>query len=362
MSGTLRWAALTGILLAVLTGVLLVAFAGPATAAYAPAPEFNRGLTAEVQVGIVVMNRDEGTISLIPNIGLTGNAQNFCLLLPTPTVPTLEPMGQPIWWSAVNLTQPDALRRAKWDYGCGSDWQPDMMMPALRDDVAQILGPTVGPFVAEVLEADDVDALAAWLIDREFTLAIRDLNRFAPYLERGWVITAMSLDTARVHLSTWIDINVMPTRFTFEASQWELPLPILATGRSGSLPVAFFVIDDHRMTLPGFTTTYANVLNESEMRAIAEAHPDLAPVLETGRVLTRLDRTFIYADSMAASIVLERADSDDEIRRTTYYRGSPGGLPALLVGLGGLLLGARRFFRRRYGDTGSPAEKGDHCA
>ena len=81
----------------------------------------------------------------------------------------------------------------------------------------------------------------------------------------------MRLDTSKpgttVPLGGW-DNNVDPVELTYASPTLEVPLDILAINRSGFLPMVFFVVDEHRTTLPGFATLYANRLTAGETAAI----------------------------------------------------------------------------------------------
>ncbi len=113
----------------------------------------------------------------------------------------------------------------------------------------------------------------------------------------------------------------------------------------------FYVVDDHRTTLPGFQTGYANRVSSSEFRAIESAYPSVAPYVEDGRFLTKLSRTFGSQDAMIETLTLARAGSDDEFRPTwgggRLALGFAAGLPGHLLVLCGVVAAVRRITRRR---------------
>ena len=62
------------------------------------------------QLNLVVMNREEGEVRLVPNIRLVGTASDFALVVPTPSFPDLAPLEGDIWNDAAALTAPVAAR------------------------------------------------------------------------------------------------------------------------------------------------------------------------------------------------------------------------------------------------------------
>ncbi|MCA9729151.1 MAG: hypothetical protein KC729_15785, partial [Candidatus Eisenbacteria bacterium] len=111
----------------------------------------------------------------------------------------------------------------------------------------------------------------------------------------------------------------------------------------------FYVVDDHRTTLSGFDTRYANRISGSEMRAIEDLYPSVAGYLASGRILTRLQRSFFSGDPMTETLTLVQAANDDEVRTSQsggFLLGMIGGFPGQLLGLVGLA-GALGALRRR---------------
>ena len=173
--------------------------------------------------------------------------------------------------------------------------------------------------------------------EHEFPLDVADAVLFEPYIERGWVFTAMKLDPERAQMPIggW-NTNVEPVRMTYEATEFELALPLMSINRAAWMPVAVYVVDNNRMDLEGFETLYANRITRNEHRAIVAAHPGMADFIKPDRWLTRLDRTFDSDDAMEASLYLERARSNTEFRRVFRTRGSLSlGMLLLVLGLTG---------------------------
>jgi hypothetical protein len=172
-----------------------------------------------------------------------------------------------------------------------------------------------------------------WLQENDFEIEDEDAAKFEPFVERDWFFTAMKPDTSdpgnQMPTVGW-DNNVDPIMFTYDDDTFELPVQLLSINRTGRFPVVFYVVDDHRMTFDGFTTTYANKVNSNEYEEISRRYPSLGPFLAPRRFLTRLDKTYFPNTPMDESVFLERAGSDEEFRRTSGGF-VIGGIPLELV-------------------------------
>lgn len=299
---------------------------------------FSRG-----QLNLLVMN--EGTVTLIPNIVIAGDATDFALIVPTPTVPTLAEADKDLWSDAAQLTAPVQRNRSNFDSGCNDRIyavaSPEAVDAAGAVDV--IRRETVGAFTATILRADDATSLLDWLADNGYEYTGAHAAIFQDFIDEGWVFTAMKLDPnapgGQIPPDGW-NHSVNPVAFEYEVDGFELALPVASIHRNPWMPMRFYVVDDHRMDLPGFTTTYANRLSVGEMRAIEASYPDLAPYLEVGRFFVRLDRLFNENDAMDDVIRLRRAGSDEEV--LSFDGGFWGAVPWSMLPLGGVWLGRRR--------------------
>jgi hypothetical protein len=324
-----------------------------------PFPCGDCSLLANGQMSLVVMDRGAGTIEMIPNIRLSGPSPDFALVVPTPSLPELGPAEREIWADAVGLTAPAGHDRSGDEgiFDCfDSEVQYDASPPS-DEDVIVHGQETINGLRATILSSDDADALVNWLQEHGYAIRAEDAELFTPFIERDWYFTAMRPDSGALEMPQegW-DTNVDPVSVLFRAPEFELPLPILTIHRGARLPIILFVVDDHRMEMPGFATEYANRVSASEHEAIATFYPAVAPYIGEGRFLTRLSRTFTSSASMQSSIFLERAANDDEFRRTggggSVFVPELGLLPLPLLALRGWRSLARR--RRAASRPGSP--------
>ena len=338
----MKRAALSGT--AVLSALAVILIDSPAGAMCAPFPCNDCTLTSFGQLNLVVMDRSLARIHLIPNIRLVGDAADFALVVPTPSDPTIVPAPKEIWSEALALTGPlGSFRRDtdRFTLGCSTVTTEPLLPVGTDDGVTVHRSETIGAFLATILSSSDPTALVRYLRERNFSVGSEESLAVVALVERGWFFTAMKLDTshpaAQVPPDGW-DNNVDPVMFTFEAGELEVPLSFLGINRAGWFPMVFYIVDNHRVTLSGFRTTYANRISDDEFRAIVTRHPRLSAYVASGRFFTRLDRTFKDFEPMAGFLRLERAPRDDEFRRMNSWSG---------ISADWLLLGAVPWLVRR---------------
>jgi len=311
----------------------MLLLAVPAYSNCVPCPCDLCDLSSSGQANLVIMDRDHSRITLIPNIPITGTGEDFALLLPMPSIPEVAAVSNSIWDQAFALTAPQSSIPRQ-GLGCSQSFENALAPNAPSDDGVNVLGQThVGAFLLTTLEATDPNVLVTWLNQNGFTLVPEDAEQFRPYIERGWVFCAMRLDADAVQLGPSWDLSVDPVAFTFEGNQFEVPLGVLGINRGPSFKMLFFIVDQHRDTLPEFQTSHANRITPIEFAAIRTMYPQLAAFLSPGAFVTRLDRTIPADAPMRDSIFITRAEDDRE-----YRRPSPGWMMSGDLVLGSILL------------------------
>jgi hypothetical protein len=301
---------------------LIVVFAllfasGRAHAMCCPIPCRDGSVASDVQVSYVVMDRKNDRVDLIPNIRFAGISEDFSLIVPTPTRPTLSAAPDEIWDQAAQLTSAGTSTQSYTSFSCTirTGAPLDSGEPSYPWDGITVHGRvTMRDLSATTVSSDDPAALVRWLDDNGFEIGDADSARFAPYVARKWFFTAMRPNTAAQMPDDGWDADVMPMRMSYSAADFEVPLPILTVNRSPQLVMQFYVLDNTKTQLDGFTTLYANRLNTGEVESIREKYPALADLVEPGRVLTKLRATEITDEMASASIPLKRAPDNDEVR------------------------------------------------
>jgi len=276
----------------------------------------------EGQLNFVVFDRDAKEIRLVPNIRFTGDAREFAIVVPTPSLPDIDPVPGDIWTQASDLTRP-VQTNFNSDGGCGTRedvFSPDQNSPTDAEDGGVIVHneETVGAFLVTTVSSTDSGALLGWLRANALSFSSDDSSKIAPLVDEGWFFTAMKLDTSQIGTEVpdqgW-NTNVDPVEFSFPASDLVVPLPFLSINRASAVPMVFYIVDDHRMNLPGFSTRYVNRISETEHRNIVESHPTVGAYLAPGRFLSRLDRTFTQDRQFEDNVTVVRSANDYEVRQ-----------------------------------------------
>ena len=291
-------------------------------------------ITSAGQLNLVVMDRENDRVSLIPNILVTGDSPSFALVLPTPSVPELSSVPTSDLWSSLStMTARVGNRRIDDGLGCGESRDVVASAPDdLAEGVEVVLQVPVGAFEATVVSSDDAVALVEWLIDNGYAVDGLSISVLEPLVADGWVFTAMKLrEGIEMPTGGW-NTNVEPVRFDYEADEFEIPFGFLSVNRAATQRMVFYVVDDHRVTLPSFDTTYANRIAGSESSAIERQYPSLVPYISEGRFFTRLESTFFSGTGSLGRTTLRRAPTDDEFRATWRQFSSWGsGLPGWML-------------------------------
>ncbi|HEX7878912.1 MAG TPA: DUF2330 domain-containing protein [Candidatus Eisenbacteria bacterium] len=298
------------------------------------------------QATFIMFDREGGTVRLIPNILITGPAASFALIVPTPTVPELAPVDKALWSQLSTLTQPPVTSFGGSSGGPGCSQVDESPSPADNSGTEIIATRSIGSFIATTIHSSDPRSLVSWLFSNGFEVTEAEAQALARYVSIGWYFTAMKLDPespeSQVPDGGWF-VNVNPVEFRYAADRVDVPLDLLGINRSDFFPVRFYVVDDHRRTLEGYQTNYANQLSEKELDAMGQSQPLAAGYLAPGRFLTRLERTYGYQDVLEGSLPLVVADSDEEV----YWPDRRFGPTFPLESLVFLLLPAGLLRRRR---------------
>lgn len=265
------------------------------------------------QINLVVMERDVQRITLIPNITLRGDSEKFSLIVPTPTQPSFAEVDQDVWADLGILTAPTRRRDSGGGLDCGTQFDADVATET-TSGIHIVSVESIGSFEATVIDANgDPDGLIVWLATNGFVLSPDAASRFAPYVDRGWFFTAMKLnEDIEMPPNGW-NVQVDPVAISYDAEELEVPLPLLEINAEPWLSMWFVVVDDYRVTLSGFRTSYANAITDAESGAITARHPSLAPYIRADRYVTALAGGISAAGS-TGSMFLRRADTQDEHR------------------------------------------------
>jgi hypothetical protein len=209
------------------------------TNACCPAPQNGRAVVNADQTVIMIWNPETKTQHFIRKASFASDGEDFGFIVPSPTQPELAESGGAAFGRLAAITAPKVIVRSNRqpNMGCGCSAEPTLKATANRAEAVQVLAQQrVAGFDATVLKADNADSLTEWLQEHEFAYSQAVADWAQPYIEQGWVFTALKIappetdaegnkvavtaDTLRLTFTT--DRPLFPYRepdFTAEAEQ-----------------------------------------------------------------------------------------------------------------------------------------------
>ena len=321
-----------------------------------------------------------------PRFSIGEGGARFALLMVTPRAPIIEAAPAGIFEDLARATAPIEIVEETYvedpslgyqcqdpkggSAGCGStttsggngDWTP----PDFGDGEAADAGlpsgyvpvQAIGNYQIVVLAASSGAELATWFDQTGFTYGPDDIAAIDPYLQLGWVVTAVRVKSE----GSVDDGGLEPLAFTFEGDELRLPLAIGRSEGGGRALLRVYLAAEGRYELPdagipyaGFTTA---MTGEPQFLTVNILDRDLSLGIDDDPVAVRAESDDPYQESYTRTITTRVPSSDcpsrgggddDDIDLCGCRFGSgPGGtLLSLLVGVAGAALLLRRPRRRR---------------
>ncbi len=219
---------LRGLALA-LTLSLLVRAAAPAGACGVAPPRGAEVAVADEEA-VIVWDPDHQTEQFIRKAAFRSTALSFGFLVPTPTVPDLGEVDDLVFSNLAEAIRPEVKYETK---GWSVDFNPWLFSffgamskgseydAAARrgDDVHVIQTAHVAGFDATTLEADDPNALSAWLGQHGYDASPALTAWLGHYVADHWKITAFVVATDQKTASTSYEVATRAVRMTFHTER-----------------------------------------------------------------------------------------------------------------------------------------------
>ena len=274
---------------------------------------------------IVIYDREDQKVGLIPQIAFRGRSEDFCVVVPTPTAPMINTVARDVLREADLLTA--SIRR---DRGSGCLNTGDTLLgydddyvTGVAEGVDVIGEQSVGEFDTVTLSATDPDALINWLQDNDYNYTVNDKDILDYYIQRGWVFTAMKLSVSSgSDFPDYYRYNVNPVLFRYSAASLIYPLRLASINAGDRTDVVTYILSDSKMTFEGARVEYANRMSDKELDEILERYPAFGGLIGQSRYLTKLRRTFSIME-MDEDVEIAPATDDEEFRKVIYYGVSP---------------------------------------
>ncbi len=259
------------LLIAALAGLLLVAAWTPLEAACCYFSAKDKDVLQPAQKAFITWDEKERVESFTVQPKFEGNADDFGMVIPTPSKPKLDEMPRDFF---KELAVYSILKKRE---------QPQsklLPMPAFQPGFARGLGvPTngapaktegaaprppavkvleagvVGNLDYKIIEAGRADDLFQWLKDNRYSYS-GDEGTLDFYVKKKWLFTVMKIDTTQMKRRPdgSFDGEVTPTRFQFTSEKLVYPLKITQISVKDKTEALFYVQSSTKVDLPGDMT------------------------------------------------------------------------------------------------------------
>jgi len=297
------------------------------------------------QRSIAIYDRENQKVGLIPQISFRGRPQDFCIVVPTPTIPKLNTVSNDIFYETESLTSPTWIGRSS---GClfNDTITYDETASNSGGTVDVIKEQSVGVFDTVTLSASDPNALTKWLQDNGYQYSVQDKDILDYYIQKGWVFTAMKIDTASFSgASDYYGYNINPVIFRYSANSLVYPIRLASINTDDRTDLVVYILSDSKMTFPGAKVEYANRIDDNELKEINNSYPVIGGLIGQNRYLTKIKRTFSIME-MDSDIEIVPASNNKEFKGIIYY-GFSSMMDLFPLGIVVLMLLLFRYIRER---------------
>ncbi len=210
----------------------------------------------------IILHKD-GVEDMILQVKYSGEAQDFCWIVPLPAAPVLSPVDRDVFAEVSLYTQ----QRWKWGY-----------RQAAEATVEVLSEKKVGIFDTAVLKASDPVELQRWLEKRGFAFPEGRTDVLAHYARKQWVFAAVRIHPDELGEDVAKKLRegtIQPLLFTFDSKEIVFPLHISSVN-AGETEVLLYVLADHPVSHPWFRTenapSWAEDVNWGEYGANVKRH------------------------------------------------------------------------------------------
>lgn len=268
------------------------------------------------QQAIIQYDQDTNTeqLTILPHY--YGNASDFAWVVPVPSAVEVSLADSQIFQDLDTMTRAVyQSREREWNCGRSQDIYAAGEGP-LDNQIEVISSELVGYYETIVVNSTSasvlVDSLTNWgFLHAENSQAVN--AAIGHYVEAGWNFVAMRIDSSAVDASDYLLYHfggLAPVKFTFVSDEIIYPMRISAVSADQYSLVNVYLITDHRMTVSGAETYYANKFTSGEIAEISHL-ASLDGLFEPGDFLTKLHRRYT-PEQMVDDVVFTRASNDNE--------------------------------------------------
>ena len=214
----------------------------------------DKDVSQPAQKAFITWNPDEKIETFTVQPKFEGNAEDFGMVIPTPSRPKLNEMPRDFFkeLAVFTILQPMDLTKYKRLNALYAASNANGAVAELsRRGVVVLEAGTVGSLDYKIILADRADDLFQWLKDNRYSYA-GDQDTLDFYIKKGWTFTVMKIDPKQMkkRADGSYEGNVTPTRFTFTSEKPTYPLKITQISVKDRTEALFYLQAAEKMDLP----------------------------------------------------------------------------------------------------------------
>ena len=211
---------------------------------------WDRGVDLEEPTQKAVILHTDGVEDLILQADYAGEASDFAWVVPLPTTPEVNSVGEDVFEELSEYTQ----LRGRHGY------RGEAAVSESGGAVQTLERKRLGIYDVAVLVAQEGSTLVEWLRQNGFQLPPEGLDVVEDYVRRGWVFTAVRVLPGEGQAGTGespSEQTLMPLKFTFPSREIVYPLKISSLNK-GETEILIYVLNDDVVIHPSFACQAPN--------------------------------------------------------------------------------------------------------
>lgn len=194
----------------------------------------------------------------------TGDAEDFGMMLPVPSQPTVTEAPTRIFEELEDLTNPEGFFPMPLLAEGAASFDPP------EDDGVEVIEQQIlGDFEVTTLRATRVESLTTWLSQNGYVYSDNDEQNFTYYVNQGgyyFVALKVSVDAEAVDDEGNVSGRLSPIDIRFQTEEPIVPIRTVAGNTSMRMTFTLYTLGDVPLYIPGTDIQYAQKLQTDEMR------------------------------------------------------------------------------------------------
>ena len=261
-------------------------------------------LAARIPAEQALIHFANGREEIVTSVQLQADRPGAAVIFPVPGVPEVSALANnDLFDYLAEVTRPE-VRTEEIAIGPGTQLPVGEGAPG---GGVNVLGrEVIGGYDVARLQADDTDALQAWLDQNGYVAPAGAAPILSAYVDEGWKFVAVKLAAQQT-----ANGKLAPLRMAFDTTRMIYPMRLGALAGS-PLDVLLYILADHRSELAQMSTEYAGPVAKLDRPPPAEL-----AALFRAPYLTKMRNTSLAPASLTEDFVIGQAASDAPFRMIT---------------------------------------------